>query len=359
MVVDRPQARPPGADHVREVVVHQARACRAGGSPLYAGLLGAVVDDLDRAGPCARVLRTDRHPDPLASVLALRFLAPLHELVLAGRAPELAPWYPSVGGTAEPVGPGLGEALHAVVEDHADHLVDRLPRPVQTNEVGRAALLVGGLALLAARWSLPLRLLEIGASAGLNLRFDRYRYDTGTSSFGPASSPVRFERCWRPSSPDLGGPIEVASRRGCDLDPLDPASAADRRLLRSYVWADQLDRLARLDAALDLAVDLPVEVDRADGPTWIGDHLRRPRPGATTVVLHAIVVQYLTPAGRRQLRAAVESAAERSSPDAPLAWLRMEPGQAGAELQLSSWPDGDERVLARSSYHGPPVEWSG
>lgn len=43
----------------------------------------------------------------------------------------------------------------------------------------------------------------------------------------------------------------------------------------------------------------------------------------------------------------------------PLAWLRFEPGDNLAEVRLQLWPDGEDRLLARSGFHGKPVHWLG
>ena len=335
------------------VVAFQADACRSA-SPLYARLLDVVCDDVRAGGTCAAVLAADQHPEPLASALPLRFLGALHRIVLEGCAPALAAHYPSAGGqvTDDPA-----QDLLDAVEAHHDELVRRLGEPLQTNEVGRSAVLVGGYALVAREHGLPLRVLEIGASAGLNLRFDRYWYDTGESSFGDATSPVRFTSLWEGRPPDLSGPIHIVERRGCDPHPVDAGSEEGRLALRSFVWPDQLERLARLDAALDAAADLPVVIDVGDGPAWVEDQLAQARPGVATVVAHSIVIQYLSPPERRRLKAVVTAAGSRATADAPLVWLRMEPAGERADLRLTTWPGGSEQVLATAGYHGNPIAW--
>jgi hypothetical protein len=65
------------------------------------------------------------------------------------------------------------------------------------------------------------------------------------------------------------------------------------------------------------------------------------------------------------MRALLEDAGARATPQAPLAWLRLEPPNrtlAGrdvkpglAELRLTRWPGGSERLLAHAGYHGRPV----
>jgi hypothetical protein len=56
----------------------------------------------------------------------------------------------------------------------------------------------------------------------------------------------------------------------------------------------------------------------------------------------------------------VRAAGERATPEAPVAWLRMEPDtmeRAGVWLDL--WPPGRHGQIAHAGYHGRPVEWDG
>ena len=337
-----------------EVIEAQRLGCELAGSPLYAAVLDAVAADVARQGPIAGLL-APLADAPFGDAVLLRLLAGLHALVLEGEAPELAAHYPSVGGAP---GPTLAVAVHRTVAAHRAELAAHLEEGVQTNEVGRSATLLGGY-LEVARHGLPLRVLELGASAGLNLLFDRYRYLDRERSFGPVDSPLAFDRPWFGGGPDLDLPLEVVERSGCDLAPIDPTTPAGRLRLRSFVWADQPERLARLDAALEVARAHPPTVEQADATVWLADRLRDPRPGCVTVVSHAIVFQYLSAEGRKDLLAVLDGAAARATDEAPLAWLRLEPGGDQAELRLTTWPGGTTRLLATSAYHGPPVAWRG
>lgn len=352
-----------GADRragLLETVATQRSGCEAAGSPLYAAILDAVGADVRVGGPIARVLQPVADA-PFGDAVLLRLLAGLHRLVLEGVAPELAAWYPSsVGAAARPTGrrsaAALGADLRATVERHGDRLALDLAANVQTNEVGRSAALLGGY-LEVARAGLPLRVLELGASAGLNLRFDRYSYRDGPHAFGPRDSPLRFANPWVGAAPDLDVALEVAERAGCDVAPIDPTSAEGVLRLRSFVWGDQLDRLDRLDAALEVAAAVPAPVVRAGAADWADEVLAAPTPGVATVVAHSIVLQYLAPPERRRLVDRIEAAGAAATSAAPLAWLRLEPGGDRAELRLTCWPGGDARLLATSAYHGPPVAW--
>jgi hypothetical protein len=229
---------------------------------------------------------------------------------------------------------------------------------VQTNEVGRTALLAPGFALVARRTGLPLRLLEVGSSAGLLLRWDHYRYCAGGAVLGDPHSPLSFEDVYLPPLPDLSGPVEVADRRGCDISPIDGTTDEGRLTLLSFVWPDQLARFERLRAALDLATIHPVDVDRADAGSWVGEQVRRLPEGRATVVFHSIVLQYLPKDSRRAMKAALHEAGAAASASAPLAWLRMEPaGGEHADLRLTSWPGGEEELLATSGFHGDTIRW--
>ena len=337
---------------VIDVVAFQADAC-ATPSPLYERVLRGVVDDLQAGGICAELL-TGRGDDPLGSALALRFLGAVHRIVLDGRAPELAAFYPSVGGQdpGDPV-----PAFLTTVHRHRDEVNRRIHDGVQTNEVGRSAVLVGGYAAVARRTQLPLRVLEVGASAGLNLRWDHFAYDNGRVLAGDPESSVRFHGVWEGEPPELPRTFDVVDRAGCDLNPLDATTKEGRLTLMSYVWPDQVERFTRLDEAIDVARRVPATVDRASAPDWIEARLAVPIPGVATVVAHSIVLQYLSTPERSRLRAALQAAGDRASGSAPLAWLRMEPGGEQAEVRLTTWPRGEDRIVGRAGYHGQPIWW--
>jgi hypothetical protein len=328
----------------------QADACRMIGSPLYAGLLERAVKDVEASGPTWEVLR-GHEDDPRFSVLGLRLLGAANRLVLTGREPGLVSAYRD-GHVAE-----AWEQLRQTLRRNATELRSSLERPVQTNEVGRCAALLFGFVAVAAETRLPLRLLEAGASAGLNLRWDRYRYRANGFSWGPDDSPVELAFELDGKQPTAVLPtVEIASRSGCDAAPIDPTTAEGRLTLLTYVWPDQHDRIARMQAALEVADDMPISLDREAAAPWTRRMLAEQAPGEATVIYHSIVSQYLSDEERAALFESIRGAGERASTNAPLAWLRMEPNDDRADLHLTLWPGGDDRRLARVGYHGSPVE---
>jgi hypothetical protein len=340
----------------------QAAYCRAHGSPFTARLLYCAVEALGRDEPELEPLRR-WSGDPRSDVVPLRFAAALHALVLSGSAPALAAVYPPHGDGADDA--TLWSTARAALSDHPDVLATYLARPPQTNEVGRSAILLGGFLTVVAMLPqpLPLRLLELGASAGLNLRWDRYRYRLGDLAWpgegvmvGAAAPQLSPE--WMGAAPPIV-PLRVIERAGCDREPVDIGRDDERLRLRAYVWADQADRLRRPDAALATAATVPAAVDRADADAWIERRLAAPAPGALTVVYHSIFWNYLDAAAQQRITRAIDAAGSRASDAAPLAWLRFELDAAAsaARLTLSLWPGPRDRVLAEADAHAHRVIW--
>ncbi len=351
-MVDRHRALP-----LVDVLGLQRAACEHAGSHLYATILGAMADDVRAGGICARVLEPWAD-NAMADAIPLRFLAAVHALALTGEAPELASHYPSAGGThtGDPV-----PAFLATVEAHLDGIEAAMGLSVQTNEVGRATSLLGGFHAVARRWGLPLRQLEVGASAGLLLRWDRFDYRVGGRPLWGVDEGLAFDDAWTDVVPPVAPDLAVAERRGCDQAPIDATTDVGAVRLRSFLWPDQVERRARLDAAIDIARRHPVAVDRADAGAWAEDQLAEATPGVATVVHHSIVLQYLPRRSFLRLRSAIEEAGARATADAPVHWLRMEPAGEVADVRMTSWPGRgggpDQELLATTGYHGPPVTW--
>jgi hypothetical protein len=281
----------------------------------------------------------------------------VHRIVLEGRAAGLASHYPTAGGRIQGATADAWRELRVVLEEHSAELRRRMRHPVQTNEVGRSAALIGGFALVAKATGLPLRVLEVGASAGLNLRFDHFAYEVDGKLVGDASSPVRIFRAFEGQPPPLDAWMEVEERRGCDIQPLDPTGEEARLTLLSYVWPDQTERVRLLEGALAVARRVPASVDKRSAASWLRDRLARPHPGAASVVFHSIVTQYLEPSERDALEDVLSEAATRATATNPLARLAMEPAGEIADVRLTIWPDASERLVARAGYHGRPVRW--
>lgn len=324
-----------------------------GRSPLYerlvAGLAGAAERGFD-GGTLARLLAAagPAGPDEARQLL----LAALHHAALLDPALAHAAWYPTATGErARPADDGAPAALAlAYLVEHEDSVADFLAgHRVQTNEIGRCAALLPGV-LAAGGFGLPLRLLELGTSAGLHLRIDRYqiRY-AGGPRWGPTGGPQLDTRAEGAVPSSLAPPsVEVVERRGVDLAPLDVNDESDMRLLRSFVWPDERDRHTRLTGALKVARATPAQVDRGDLVAWAQDNAA-PRPGATTVLFHSQVRHLLAPPAVAELGDVVERMLRSAAGDAPVVYLSFEAPRGVPDD--GNWP---ELTVAVSDGSGPP-----
>ncbi len=345
--------------HLRRHIV----ACRELGSPIYAGLLSRAVLDYQADGPTAAAFE-GFVADPVRAAAAMRLLGTVHRFALAGQAPDLAIFYPSVHGpeAASFDADRAWAAFRDVLTQRLPEVREGLCSPPQTNEINRGAGLAGGLLRLAERLDLPVRLIELGASAGLNLRPDHLRIILPDGrALGPADSPVRLPAEWTGNVPALA-PLRVVARLGIDAEPVDASSSEGRLRLTSYVWPDQIERLALLRAAFELAATVPAQVRRQRGIDAV-ENLEL-TDDAVTVVWHSLFWQYVDQDERDAITAALAVLGEQATPERPLARLSLEPrgrnSPDGVEfvVRLQTWPGAGTEVLGVAHPHSAAVQWS-
>jgi len=348
----------PAEARSRAAFALQAQWCARLSSPFTArlcALLGERLDDATATG--RRVLSWPGNPDSTADAVPLRLAGGLHALVRRGRLPALAACYPPHPCLDDE---RLWAAVDHALKDADDELLSWLDSPPQTNEVGRSAALMAGLLCVAARYDLPLALYELGASAGLNLVLDRYGYRLGDREAGNMRSPLILQPEWEGPAPPAAQ-VNIAFRRGVDLNPLDITNAQDRERLLAYVWPDQPTRLAQLEAAIRIASHDPPEIDRGDAAEWLSAHLDpKPAIGITRVVMYSISYQYFPADVQARIRDHIERVGSAASESAPFAWLRyeMNPDKPGdPALTLTLWPNGEERQLAVGHPHVRSLKW--
>jgi hypothetical protein len=344
---------------VIQALESQGKVCAAFGSPFYGGLMGAATADL---GSSAKALfepwAGQAYAQLMEAAVTLRFLGALHDLALSGDDPALAAAFPPAAHDAA----AAWRAARAAIERHGDRLAAFMAHEPQTNEVRRSACLLPGFLTVAAETGLPLRCLEAGASAGLNQLWYRFGYDLGAAGrWGDASAPLQLDTEWQGRPPPLQAQLRVVETAACDRKPIDIDDPAQRRRLKAYLWPDQTERIVRFDAAADMAVAAGVRVEAADAADW-AEANAAPRAGVATVFFHSIFWQYLPADTQAAIRASLKRHGAAATPEAPLAWLRMEPaaGQlVPIELRLTLWPGGEERQLAVVHAHGAKVAWEG
>jgi hypothetical protein len=324
---------------IQECLDWQHAYVMAAGSPTAGLILEAIMADLAAGGPlAARLPAITRFGD----LTGLRVMAAVHRLAIDRSAPEVALRLPTLGGTPPASTAQRSDFSRAVVRalvDHPEELAASLAHVPQTNEAGRAALL--RMALSREDPMRPVRLREIGASAGLNLRADHL-----------------------PGIPGLErGPLpSIVDRVGCDLHPVDVSTVSGRSLLGSYVWVDDVERFRRLAAAMEVANRVPARLVRADAEEFARS--LDLAEGTTTVLWHSAVWVYLPRTTRRAVLDAIGQLGRTATENRPLLHVTWEwdpavPAQDAFALVVRRWSgrpdDGLPVMVANGMSHGTDV----
>lgn len=335
----------------RAYLEDQARVALAFGSPFVATLLLAGARHLDVA-PHTATMMAEWPGDRASAAVAMRFHSALHALARQG---GIAPLTALFRGDAVDVDHAIGTALAA-----GDRVIaERLKHPTQTNEVGRSAAFAAALLHLIRSVAMPVELLEIGASAGLNLNLGRYHHRLGGVSAGNPCSELTIAPVWHGVSPPMAK-LNVRSARGVDLFPIRVQDRAACERLLDHLFVDQVQRTERLRQALVIARRHPPALDQGSAGTWLPEQLGvAQRAGCVRVVLHSMVMQYLDPDERRTVIDALETAGARADARHPQAVIGLEwtPTRDAVHLTMTQWPDGRTRHLADCDPYGAWIRW--
>ena len=311
--------------------------------PLYDEIARSVADDRELLA-LQYSARSHAHLPPM-------LLAGAHYLLLSGVGHPLADVY--ADRSSAPAAPlfrdlclGNQSALLEVLNS----------RTVQTNEVGRSALL--GPALTWAAAGEPLQLIDVGCSAGLNLLCDKYRLDYGEHGLtGPEDSAVQIECRVVAGSPPVAASLPImAGRVGIDLDPPDLTDPDDARWLLACVWPGT-GRFQRAARAIEVGQSNPPPVLRGGALETLPGVLADLVEGRI-VVLNSWSFSYFSV---EQRRAYVELLATVGR-SRPVVWLCMDaPGVvealASGELPAAEGVESDVlSVVTFEGVHQPRAE---
>jgi len=322
--------------------------------PLYAHLCRQAADDPELLA-LAEAVPAGRQAPHLV-------LAAVQYLLERDGDHRLARYYPIPTADSQPPDGDCYPAFREFCLSRADALRPLLStRRTQTNSVRRSAVLYPAIAHVAARVDSPLALVELGPSAGLNLCFDRYRYDYDGRVVGARGSPVTVKSEVRGGEPPLPeSPPRIRSRVGVDLQPLDVTDPDDADWLRALVWPAHTERRALLDGALAVASEDPpplVEGDLlADLPAVLA---RIPDDVPVCVVNTLVLYQVPGEVCDRLGRALRERMSER-----PLHWLTGAPDLSGGESVDLDWVRREDGAVSRDRLvehdpHGAWLDWRG
>lgn len=338
-------------EQLRRIFATFARRECHGRTALYERLAEGIAQDDTLIALATHIRRGQPAPNLL--------LAAVHYLLLGGVAHPLPAWYPDLS-----AGPPEGDPFphfRAFCLEHADALLPLLKtRIVQTAQARRCAGLLPAFAVVSREGGgLPLALVEIGASAGLNLLWDRYCYTySDGQTCGDLTASVQLTTDLRG---DLAPPVPaafpaVAWRVGLDLNPIDVRDAAQTRWLEALIWPDEAGRAELLRQAIAAAQTDPPRLIRGDALETLPAALAEAPPDSTLCVFHSATVNQFGAEGRRRL-AELLAEAGRSRPIRVIAMEALSGGEPELRLTRYDAAGSVERLLARCDAHGAWLEW--
>lgn len=321
-------------------------------SPLYSRLAAGIAGDSELL---TLAQRATSGPEPNL------FLSAVHSLLLGGAGHPVARFYPNLA-EGTPEGGDPYPTFRSFCVEHREEIEEIIStRRVQTNEVRRCALLLPAFGLVAERTGKPLSLVEVGASAGLNLLFDCYAYDYGEGNRrGDPGSPVRICCNVRGNHevPLPGHLPAVASRIGMDLNPLDVRDPASALWLRALIWPEEYaHRVPLLEAAISVARDEPPRLLRGDALDLLPEVLNNIPTGTIACVFHTFTINQFSEEARERFDDLLrDHATRRGLYRVSVEWI----GANAPLLRLAFYEDNAEKVtlLARCDDHGEWLEWT-
>ena len=381
---------PQRIEHYRTVFHIFARDEAPGlNSPIYAELAYGVSLDDDLLAVAAQ----KRKGQPAPNIL----FAAVQYLLLSGVDHPLAAHYPIVSGAERPPTPAF-PLFRDFVLTHRDAVLNLVhTRNTQTNVVRRCACLLPAFSIIAREADAPLALLDLGASAGLNLNFDRYAYRYERAGrlerrWGTPKAAVQLECDLRgPGAlPDFPEQFEIAARIGIDLNPINLNDPDQLRWLQALIWPEHIERHDRLRAAAAQLETSPIQLHQGDAAQLLPQLLTpappAPAPAASpnaapavppatvpaaapvalpnaapAVPPDAALVVYATVAlyqfGAERI-AQIERALQNAARQRPIWLVALEGRQPQLTLTRYPYANPTRQTLAKASPHGWWMQWT-
>jgi hypothetical protein len=326
-----------------------------GASPLYEQVSREIAGDEE-------ILAIAAAADPQQPIPVLFFGAVQYLLLEPGDDPRpLLMYYPSLSG--DPNSPDREPYLtfREFCIDYRAEIEEIIStRRVQTNEVRRCTAWVPMFSSIAAQTGQPLALIELGASAGLNLLWDYYAYDYGDAGrVGDPGAPLVLTCEVRGDQPPPIPQVlpEIASRVGIDLYPVDVADPEQARWLRALIWAEHSHRARQYETAIEIVRDNPPQLIAGDILDLLPEALAYAAPDAAVCVYHSYVLNQFPEEAREELHnLLLNYSYERVIHRASIEWID---GGDVPRLRYTWYANGEagDTLLANCDQHGAWIEW--
>jgi hypothetical protein len=316
---------------------------------------------------------------------ALRLNACLHWYVLSDdpRVVDLRPYFATVAegqgpGARKPTDEEFPQRLLRAVKALGPELFERTRQwRVMTNETSRGLAWLLPAVLVAAE---EVHLVELGASAGLNLYAEHRSYSLAWTAskrlrLGRARDEQFLTLCSGPtpgsldsfSDAERSGPV-VLSRVGGDANAAAVSVPGFRRHLEACVWGDQRRRLDRLREGIELNNHasrfglVPAEILQLELPADLPEFLRAAipsHPQAPVITYNTHATAYLSDVDQRSVARQLRDFARTwsLSHKLPWMWVRFEPARAGKTAPHPGWCHWIVELFSGSKHRTIELGW--
>jgi hypothetical protein len=327
-------------------------------SVVYTAYSIGVAGDRQLLELCAPI--DPREPPPNILFAAVQDLL-MQTPSASPEAEALCAYYPAISGRAIPE-ESPWEAFRAFCLSNSEALGPKLRLGrTQTCVVNRCAVVLPALGALpnVVAENGRVGLLEIGPSVGLNLRLDQYSYDYGDGVVwgDPAARPKLVCESRGAIAPPMPDRLEVVSRRGVELNPIDPEDAAELRWLRALIWPEHFERAKAMDDALAIALAIPVEIVQGDATREVAAHIGRLPMDAARVVFATHVFYQIPTEGRRAILDGIAAASREKPVDLV---LMDSTGKGDSIVEAFHFTEGERTGHTRfalADSHGRWINW--
>ena len=251
--------------------------------------------------------------------------------------------------------PGLAHSFSRFCSAHTDEIRELVrTRRVQTNEIRRCSYLMPAFGVIGSENpEMPLALIDVGASAGLNLLWDSYQYSySDGSTYGPAESGVLIEAETRTPMPSIPERFPAVSfRTGVDLAPVDLSDDVEYSWMMALVWPDHTDRAELLAAARQIWLENPPAVLAGDAVATLPHVLKNVPDDAALCVFHCHTLNQFPVEARSAFYETLMEESERRT-------VYHVPSE-GERMSVDRIEDRQTATIlsARRNAHGRWIEW--
>jgi hypothetical protein len=292
------------------------------------------------------------------------FFGAVHYLVLKDKNCLLASYYPSITKSLK------NSALpFEVFKDFCIHSESQIvelisSKIVQTNVINRCSYLIPILSELINKGQKNASIIDIGASAGLNLNFDLYEYWTnGQKIFGDSSVKIEFETKDSAIIPIL--PINYSVRKiGIDQHLINPQNEDEKLWLNALIWPDHLERFNSMERALELRENDKIEMFQASTVPQFEEIINGQRNDETLIVYATHTLYQFSPENRQDFFNMLDRIGKKRDfhflSVESTRYLQEKYKSSQTVIELTNYSNGQkiEKFIAETNVHGNRIRWN-